>query len=274
MLIDIIISILIPLAVMLFVYFLAVQGRRDHPGLEALRGWSYAHRGLHDEQKPENSMAAFRAALENGYGIELDVHLLKDGNLAVIHDSALLRTTGREGKIEDLTTGQLCDYCLEGTQETIPTFRQVLELYAGKAPLIVELKTAGKNYAQLTEAVCDMLESYEGAYCLESFDPRCINWLRQNRPHLIRGQLTENFFASKTSTLPWYLKLVMTYQLMNFLVQPDFVAYKYADRKKLGNFLVRRIWGVQGVTWTLKNPEEHKTALQEGWIPIFEDYKP
>jgi len=268
---------LIILSVFVFLfllYILAVRGRKGHPGLAALRGWNYAHRGLHNETRPENSMAAFRAALEKSYGIELDVHLLADGNLAVMHDSSLKRTTGAEGKIEDLTTEQLKDYRLEGTEETIPTFREVLDLFDGKAPLIVELKAVGSNAAAVTEATCKMLDSYKGVYCLESFDPRCVYWLKKNRPELIRGQLTENFFASKTSTLPWYLKLVLSKQLMNFLTVPHFVAYKYADRKTLGNFLVRKLWGVQGVSWTLVTPQEHETALKEGWIPIFENYKP
>lgn len=259
---------------LLLVYLFMVRGRKGHPGLENLRGWNYAHRGLHDEHRPENSMAAFRAALEHGYGIELDVHLLKDGNLAVIHDFDLKRTTGVEGKIEDLTTEQLSSYHLEGTDQTIPTFREVLELYNGKAPLIVELKSAGNNAARLTETACRMLESYNGVYCVESFDPRCIRWLRKHRPQLIRGQLTENFFVSETSLLPLPLKFIMTHQLLNFLVLPDFVAYRYPDRKTLGNFFVRKIWKVQGVAWTLKDPSQHATALQEGWIPIFEDYLP
>ena len=258
----------------LLVYAFLVRGRKGHPGLAALQGWNYAHRGLHDETRPENSMAAFRAALEQGYGIELDVHLLKDGNLAVIHDYSLDRITGIEGKVEDLTIQQLQQYHLAGTDQTIPTFREVLDLYNGKAPLIVELKAIGNNAAALTEAVCDILENYNGVYCLESFDPRCVRWLRKHRPQLIRGQLSENFFRSDTSVLPAPLKFVMTHQLTNFLTLPDFVAFRYSDRKTLGNFLVRKLWRVQGVTWTLKNPDQHKTALQEGWIPIFEDYLP
>ena len=267
---------LIILSVFVFLfllYILAVRGRKGHPGLAALRGWNYAHRGLHNETRPENSMAAFRAALEKGYGIELDVHLLKDGNLAVIHDSSLLRTAGADVQIEDLTTQQLQDYRLEGTEETIPTFQQVLDLFAGKAPLIVELKAAG-NAAKLTETTCQMLDSYQGAYCLESFDPRCIRWLKKHRPDLIRGQLNRNFFAAKTSKLPWYLKLIITTQLINFLVVPDFVAYRFQERKNLGNFLVRKLWGTQGVAWTLRSPQEHEAALKEGWIPIFEHYEP
>ncbi len=270
-------AILILLAVLVaavIVYAFLVRAKKGHPGLAALVGWNYAHRGLHDAQKPENSMAAFRAALEKGYGIELDVHLLKDGSLAVIHDASLTRTTGQEGDVEDLTEAELSSYKLEGTEETIPTFRQVLELFDGNAPLIVELKSHKNNCAALTEAVCKLLDDYQGAYCLESFDPRCIRWLYKNRPELIRGQLTENFFKTKKSPLPWYLKLTLSKQLMNFLILPHFVSYKFADRKTFGNFLVRKLWGVQCVTWTLTTPQEHETALKEGWIPIFENYNP
>ena len=95
----------------------ALKGRTGHPGMEALKGWGYAHRGLHKEGIPENSVAAFRAALDKGYGIELDIHLMKDGNLAVIHDASLLRTAGVDVQIEDLTAEDLEDYRLEGTEE-------------------------------------------------------------------------------------------------------------------------------------------------------------
>ena len=261
------------LIVLALLYVLALRGRTGHPGLEELRKWNYAHRGLHNAQRPENSMAAFREALEHGYGIELDIHLLKDGNLAVIHDSSLKRTAGADVKIEDLTTTDLENYRLNGTDEKIPEFRQVLDLYGGKAPLIVELKPAGGNHAALTEAACNMLAAYDGPYCLESFDPRCIYWLKRNRPELIRGQLTENYFASQ-SNLPAILKFLLANQLENFLTLPDFVAYRYADRKNLGNFIIRKIWGVQGVTWTLKSPQDHEAAVSEGWIPIFENYEP
>lgn len=265
--------ILILAALLALAYVLALGGRTGHPGLAWLRGWSYAHRGLHGEGCPENSMAAFQAALAHGYGIELDVHLLKDGNLAVMHDSSLLRTTGREGRMEELTTEALTDYHLGGTEETIPEFRQVLELYAGKAPLIVELKPADGNHAQLAEAACRMLDGYRGAYCVESFDPRCVLWLKTHRPDVIRGQLAENFLKSK-GALPWHVRWIMTCQLANFVTRPDFVAYRYCDRKRLGNFLARKLWRVQGVAWTVRTPEEFRTAVEEGWLPIFEGFRP
>ena len=95
--------ILITTAAVSALFLGALRCRAGHPGLKALRGHGYAHRGLHGNGLPENSMAAFRAALDHGYGIEFDLHLLKDGNLAVIHDSSLLRTAGTDVRIEDLT---------------------------------------------------------------------------------------------------------------------------------------------------------------------------
>ena len=270
----ILLSVLGGLVLLALLYVLSTMCRKGHKGLENLRGWSYAHRGLHGGGVPENSMAAFRAALVGGYGIELDLHLMKDGKLAVFHDNTLDRTTGKSGKLEDLTEEDLIHYPLEGTDEQIPLFSQVLELYDGKAPLIVELKPVGGNHAALTKAACDMLDAYHGAYCLESFDPRCVQWLKKNRPDLIRGQLTENFVANKKSPLPLVVKFLMTHQMMNFLTKPDFVAYRFDDRKTLSNLLARKLWGAQGVTWTLKTPEAHAAAMEEGWIPIFEGYRP
>ena len=267
-------TVILIVIVLLTLYVFSTIGRTGHKGLQGLRGWSYAHRGLHGRGVPENSMEAFRRAKEAGYGVELDVHLLADGNLAVIHDARLKRTTGAEGLIEDLTTQQLKNYRLEDTEETIPEFREVLELFAGQAPLIVELKCERNNYAALCETACRILDSYDGIYCMESFDPRCVYWLRKNRPDIIRGQLTENYFAANNSKLPWYLKFVLRNQMLNFLTLPDFVAYKYKDRKTISNTLCRRLWGIQGVSWTLKSQKEYDTARTEGWIPIFEDFCP
>lgn len=253
-------------------YVLSTQGRTGHPELDTLKKFKYAHRGLYDSQKPENSIAAFRAALEHGYGIELDIHLMKDGNLAVIHDCSLLRTTGKEGQITDLTTEDLKNYHLCGTEETIPTFRQVLELYAGKAPLIIELKS-DNNVEALVDAAVKAMDGYEGPYCMESFDPRCVHVLKKKYPQIIRGQLTEDYFRTN-SPLPFPLKWALKHQVLNFITLPDFVAYKYQDLNTISNTLVRKFWGVAGVTWTLKTQEEFDHAVKNGWIPIFEHFNP
>ncbi|MBR3973486.1 MAG: glycerophosphodiester phosphodiesterase [Oscillospiraceae bacterium] len=254
-------------------YALSTQGRTGHKGLPELKKWKYAHRGFHNETRPENSMAAFRAALDQGYGIELDIHLIKDGNLAVMHDCDLKRTTGCEGKITDLTTEQLKDYHLGGTEETIPTFREILDLFAGKAPLIIELK-ADDNASQLVEAAVKAMEGYEGPWCMESFDPRCVYALKKHHPEVIRGQLTENYFKSPNCKLPTYLKWALTHQVLNFMTAPDFVAYNCRDLDTISNKLVRKYWGVAGVTWTLRTKEDYDAAVADGWIPIFENFEP
>lgn len=265
--------VLIVLLVLFLLFLFCIHGRTGHPGLKTLQGWHYAHRGLHDETLPENSMAAFKAALDAGFGIELDVHLLADGNLAVMHDSSLRRTAGVDIPIETLTTEQLTDYRLGDSQQTIPTFQEVLDLFAGKAPLIVELKSVGNNHAQLAETACRMLAAYNGPYCVESFDPRCVYWLKKHRPEIIRGQLAENFLRS-ASPISKLLKFLMTHHLLNFLTKPDFIAYKFDDRKNPGTFLARRLLGLQGVSWTVRTAEDFRTAVQEGWLVIFEGFRP
>lgn len=266
-------AILIVLLILVLIFLLSLMGRTGHKGLEPLRGWRYAHRGLHGNGIPENSMAAFRKALEHGFGIELDVHLMKDGTLAVIHDASLKRTAGAAVRIEELTAEDLENYRLEGTDEKIPTLEQVLDLFAGKAPMIVEIKSVN-NAAAVSEAVCNALANYSGPYCLESFDPRCIHWLKKNRPEEIRGQLSENFVRNKRSRLKPALKWAMTTMVLNIVNRPDFVAYKFSDRKLLPITLCRKLWRIQGVTWTITSAEDLATAEKEGWIPIFEKFLP
>ena len=267
---------MVEFAVILFIlvvlYVLALRCRPGSKKMKAFEGWNYAHRGLHGNGIPENSMAGFRLALENGYGIEFDIHLIKDGTLAVMHDRSLLRTAGVDVNVTDLTAEELSNYHLCGTEETIPTFAQVLELFAGKAPLVIELKS-DDNAEALVDAAVAAVEGYEGPYCMESFDPRCVYYLRKKYPHIVRGQLTEDYFNSK-STLPAPLKWVMKNQALNFLTLPDFVAYKYRDINTFSNTLVRKFWGVAGVTWTLQTQEEFDDAVSKDWRPIFENFKP
>ena len=265
--------ILIIILAVVLLYILALRGRTGRKLLRKFRSRRFAHRGLHGNGIPENSMAAFRLALEKGYGIELDIHLLADGNLAVMHDASLKRTAGADVQIETLTTEQLQQYRLEGTEQTIPTFREVLDLFDGKAPIIVELKPENGNHNRLTETACKMLEDYKGIYCMESFDPRCIRWLKKNRPDILRGQLAHNSLR-ENKNVPYILRVVMTNLLSNFWNSPDFIAYRYCDRNRMSVRLSRRLWKIQGFSWTICSLEELETAEKEKWIPIFEGFEP
>ena len=266
--------ILITILLLTVLYLLTLMGRTGHKGLKTLQRFRYAHRGLHGNGIPENSMAAFRAALERGYGIELDLHLMKDGNLAVIHDSSLMRTAGADVIIEDLTAEDLKIYRLEGTDEAIPLFSQVLSLCAGKVPMIVELKTARGNHVPLVAVAKELLADYPGVYCIESFDPFCVHQVKKQWPAAIRGQLSENFLRTNPKHLSRLLQYVMTFLLTSFLTRPDFIAYRYVDRKNLSLWLSRKLWHLQGVAWTVKSQEDLIQAEEEGYLPIFEGFLP
>ena len=255
---------------------LLLRPRTNQPGWEKLQGVRYAHRGLHDGAAgiPENSLAAFRRAVEGGFGAELDVHLMADGNLAVVHDSDLTRVCRRRALVEDLTARELTDYPLQGTAETIPLLEEVLSLFAGRAPLIVELKVAG-NADALVDAAMARLEGYQGAFCVESFHPAALLALKKRYPWVLRGQLSENFFrAGEAGKLSWPSSAVMTWLLSTALTQPDFIAYRHEDRRCPSLRLMKKLYGVHEVAWTVRSRAAMEALEREGATVIFEGFVP
>ena len=262
------------LFVLVVVYLLLLLPRLGHPGWEKLSGFRYAHRGLHNKEKgiPENSMTAFRLAVEHGYGAELDVHLLKDGRLAVFHDAKLERICGVEGTIEELTAEDLPNYHLLGTEETIPLFEDVLAVFEGKTPLIIELKAVNGNAAALTDAVMKVLKDWNGTYCIESFHPAVVRHLKKHYPHVIRGQLSENFF--KGGSVSGVNAVLMTFLLTTFFTRPDFIAYAHQHRSNISLRIMRKLYGVHEVGWTIRDQSVMEKLEKDGVVPIFENFIP
>ena len=262
--------------ILALVWAVLLRARRGRDSMAALRRFRYAHRGLYDKAAgiPENSLEAFSRAVAHGFGAELDVHLLRDGTLSVFHDSDIRRMTGREGYLEDLSADELKDYPLDGTAAVIPRFCDVLSLFEGTGlPLIVEIKTFRNNFAELTARTMAELDRFHVAYCVESFDPRSVAWLRKNRPEVIRGQLSCNFLKDR-GKLSLAMAFATTNLLGNISAQPDFVAYKYEDKKQWAPRLCRRLYGAQGVYWTIRTREDLEIAEREGAIAIFERFIP
>lgn len=269
-------TVLIVILLVLFIlWVLAIRCRRGHSAWETLRNYRYAHRGLHDAANgiPENSLKAFRLAADHGFGAELDVHLTKDGRLAVIHDDSLLRTAGVDVKASALTAEELAQYRLEGTDEPIPFLEEVLPIFEGKAPLIVELKVEG-NAAALAEAACGLLDKHHTDYCIESFHPQAVLWLKKHRPDVCRGQLSQNFLRDKGTGLGKAADFAMTHLLTGFLTVPDFIAYDHRHRNRLSLKLARLVWGVQEVSWTIRTPEAMNKCEADGCLSIFEHFIP
>ncbi len=258
------------LAILILLLLFLVRPGKLSPEQEApFRGRCYAHRGLYDPKGPvpENSLAAFQAAAEAGYGIELDVQLSKDGEVVVFHDDTVDRVTGCSGRVDSFTLQELQKMSLNGTDQTIPLFCDVLREVGGRVPLIVELKT-GPNNRELCEKTWALLREYEGLYCVESFDPRLMQWFKKNVPGVLRGQLAcscEDFKHIR-------LSFAASRLLGNCLSRPQFIAW--GSEKK--NLMVKlcESFGPMTIRWNNRDAEELRQLQEEYDGVIFEFYHP
>jgi len=227
-----------------------------------------AHRGLHDEVHPENSLSAFQAAVNAGYAIELDLHLLQDQVLAVLHDSNTLRMTGKDAIIEELNSDQLPQYRFINSSETIPTFAQVLQLVKGRVPLLIEMKQNQQNEAAAAVLI-DLLQQYRkeygGEYAVESFDPQFLLVLKRKAPEIMRGQL-----ACLDSEQPdAEINKKLAFCSYNDLTEPQFIAYAILDMPL--EFLDQaRKNGMPILGWTVRTPEQLTHARRYCDNVIFE----
>lgn len=161
-------------------------------GQRPLNQWVYqipvAHRGLHvNPTIPENSLSAFKAAIAQGYAIELDVHLTQDGEAIVFHDKDLERVTGQAGTVVDTPYHQLKTYKLWKTEDHIPTLKEALDLVQGQVPLFIEIKQEG-DAGPLEQKVYQLISTYTGPVILISFNSKSLEWFRINAPEVLRGQ--------------------------------------------------------------------------------------
>lgn len=183
-----------------------------------------AHRGLHDVKKgiPENSYAAYQAAIDKNYAIEIDIRFSKDGKIVVFHDDDLDRLTNGTGKVFSKTYDELLQLNLQGTNEKIPEFSELLQWIDGRAPLLIELKNTPEK-KDLVKQSLEILKDYKGEFALQSFNPVYLYQIKRQAPHVLRGQLA--FMPSKNDKMPkiqyWTLKRMP----LHFLTKPDFISY-------------------------------------------------
>ena len=228
----------------------------------------YAHRGLHGGTIPENSLAAFEKAAQNGFGIELDVQLSKDDVVMVFHDYNLARMTGADKKLSDLTSGELGELSLANTDQAIPSFKEVLSLIDGRVPILVELKGENLN-TKLCPKVAELLKDYNGSYCIESFNPLLIKAMRKYLPNAFYGQLYTNVCRDKKKCTP--LNVLLTLLVFNFLAKPDFIAFNKLDRNSLPVKLATRFYKAPKFVWTVKTQKEKTAAKFYKEHAIFEN---
>lgn len=230
---------------------------------------------------PENSLAAFAAACEAGYGIELDIQLTRDGQVVVVHDADLKRVAGDPRRIKDLTYDELThiplfpaparsgdakaelpagyefDKTPDDYYQHVPLFSDVLKVVAGRVPLIVEYKFDNYSWSdaddELMEKGDELLQSYGGPYVIESFHPGAVRWYKEHRPEVNRGQLAEavGFSWTKLNWREWICGMLG----FNWMGRPDFVAYDWHGGESAQVRFVRKM-GATAVSWTVRSGAE------------------
>ena len=219
--------------------------------IEWLKDIKIAHRGLHNIEKgiPENTIAAFEKAIQKNLAIELDVHILKDNTIVVIHDNDLKRCCNINKKIKDMTLNEIKGIRLFDTEYKIPTLVDVLDYVDGRVPIIIEVKTD-----RPAKAICpyllDILKNYKGKVAIKSFDPLVCLWFKKHAPEYTRGLLVSDFKNDKKHKL---LKRAFISSLIFVpICKPDFlsVGTSMLKSKKIKKL---RKKGLTILGWTFRN---------------------
>ncbi len=236
-----------------------------------------AHRGYHDrsDRRPENSRAAFRAAIGAGYGIELDLQPSADNVPMVFHDYDLRRLTGHPGRVRGQTAARLERLRLLDSDETIPTLAEVLRLVAGRVPLLIELKdqdgAMGPNVGAMEEAVAIMLMAYRGPVAVMSFNPHSIAVMARAAPGIARGLTTSAYRPEDWPLLPAAvcnrLRAIPDYDR----VYASFVSHEASD---LENPRLAQIRAQRGkiLCWTIRSIQDEIQARKRADNVTFEGY--
>lgn len=226
-----------------------------------------AHRGLHSKELNilENTLEAFKRAMDNNYAIELDVQLTKDNEIVVFHDYNLERMTGKNIYVKDITLNKLKRITLKGSFSTVPTLKEVLSLVNGQVPLLIEIKNDGK-ISILEEKLIEILNNYNGEFMLESFNPFVVSYFKKNTNFLCGILVCKIYESIKGKLVGMLFNLLL---LLNIL-KADFIAYKYKDLdKKIIRKITKR--NIPLYVWTIDNEEDLENSSKFSQGIIFEN---
>jgi glycerophosphoryl diester phosphodiesterase len=228
-----------------------------------------AHRGLHDDACPENSMPAFEAAVEAGLAIELDVHASVDAEAVVFHDASLERMTGQAGDVGQWPWHRLRELSLGGSAARVPSLTQVLSMVRGRVPVVVEIKNGGA-VGVVERSVARLLERYAGAVSVQSFNPLSLAWFRRALPEVPRGMLAGDMDETDLNPLE---RVVVQRLLLAPHVRPTYVGYDLRALPELSVSTLRKM-GVPTLAWTVRTPAEQSRAMAVADNYIFEFVEP
>jgi len=236
-----------------------------------------AHRGLHDAQNGiiENTPSAFQAAIAGRYGIECDLQLSADGDAIVHHDAALGRLTEGSGRLDAMTAAELKRIAFKATTDRMITLGELCDLVAGRATLVIELKSRYDGDRRLVARAADVLAGYRGPAAVMSFDPAQVAALRTIAPKLLRGMVAERYYRHREwDPLPVAAKRSMAYFTHVLATRPQFIAYSVSDLPAAVPTLARNVWGLPLLTWTVRSADDRQKAARYADQMIFEGFRP
>jgi glycerophosphoryl diester phosphodiesterase len=247
------------------------------PGLDWLTARPIAHRGLHGLEPGviENTAGAFTAAIRSGYAIETDLQLSADGEAMVHHDEALGRLTEGRGRLAELTAAQLQTVRFKASRsERMMTLGELCDLVAGRAGLVIELKSAFDGNIALARRACAILRGYCGPCAVMSFDSRMIEAARALAPELPRGIVAERRYDhAEWGALSAAQRLRLAYFLHASRTRPHFIAYAVRDLPALAPWMARQVFGLPLLTWTVRTEAERAKAARYADQMIFEGFR-
>lgn len=249
-----------------YLYLIAPGAKRE----VELPKSGFAHRGLWNSERPENSLSAFSAAVDAGLAIELDVQLSADRIPVVFHDETLSRMCGVDRRVCDCTLDELKALRLNGSDETVPTFAEVLDTVGGKVALLVELKGTSLD-TSLCDIVLPMLRHYRGKYFVESFNPMLLNRVKKLSPKIIRGQLVTATVRRKIAGNK-LRNFALSALLTDVFSRPDFIAYDIEYPNGVSVNIATKLLGAKACVWTVRNKNDYLASIEKGLCPIFEGF--
>jgi len=247
------------------------------PGLGWLTARPLAHRGLHDASAGviENTASAFSAAIAAGYGIECDLQISADGEVMVHHDDALGRLTEGSGRLAALSAAEIKAARFKATSDRILTLSELCDLVAGRASLLIELKSHFDGDRRLVQRTADVLASYAGPVAVMSFDPAAVALARAVAPELARGIVAERRYDHpEWAALPRPARRRMAHLLHFASTRPHFVAYAVRDLPAPAPLIARWLFGLPLLTWTVRSADERRRAARWANQIIFESWRP
>ena len=265
-------SIIAILAILISTYMYVISGEKiDKEEMSWLVEIPIAHRGLDNGDVVENSMEAFQNAIDKGYAIELDVQFSKDKEIVVFHDDNLLRMTNDDRDVKDVDYEELKNLKLEGSDETIPTLKEVIELVDNQVPILVEIKDS-EDAIKLAEKTYDIMEDYKGRYAIQSFNPFILEWFKNNASEVIRVQLSGTM-TEGAENLKFYEKFVLKNLLLNFKSKPNAIAYELEGLNNLSVKLLKmRNYPI--ISWGIEDEADMKKAYESTDNIIFDNILP